>query len=245
MGASLTFNDTVAARTRAAEHIQNTPDLLALYEKHGGLGTDLTRIMDAGRRAELLTHARGAVEASGTAATLSLLESFAALQSEYVAVMAVVQAVALDLETAEADTETQESVAKILKNESRVVIRTVENEDEEEKKKVAVKSKSQDALRAEIQKDASALLELPVVLDALSKRNVTKDRLEKLRDAAKELAGMLAERAAAKGAGKDATKEIREAVKDQKRVWSACYRILALVGHADERVRNLLADAAA
>jgi hypothetical protein len=243
MAANLTFGTTVAARTRAADFIRKTPDLLKLYEDRGGLRSDLDRIVEAGESAELLSQARSAVQASGSAATTVVLKQFFDLQRDYVAVMAVVQAVRNDLDDAGADADTLASVDKILAFETPVVIRTVEKEGV--KKKAAAKSKSQEALRAEIQKDASALLELPVVLKPMAKRKVTVKRIEALRDAAAALAGKLAERTAAKGAGVGATKGVRDAVHEQKRVWSACYRILALVGQADERFRSLLAAAAA
>lgn len=241
MGSMNTFNDTVAARTRTADHIRSTPDLFALYESQGGLRSDLDSIFEAGTRAELLTHSRGAIDALGNAATVEVLRDFARLESDYVAIMAVVQAVALDLESAGADSETLASIEKILADETHVTFRPAKDGA----KKRAVKSARQEAVRAEIQKDAAALLALTASHDALAKRKVTKARLEALRTVAEGLAGKLADRSAAKGAGKDATKAVREAVQDQKRVWSGCYRILALVGQADERVRNLLAEAAA
>lgn len=243
MASAHTFNDTVAARTRAAEHILASADLLSLYESHGGLPGDLETIASTGNRAELLSHVRGVVQAESGAATLSILESFGKLQKEYVAVMAVLQAVRLDLKNADAPHDTLAAVDKILADETPVVIRTVEKEGKRIRK--AVKSKAQEVVRAEIQKDAAALLELKPVLKAMEKRKVKAARIKALHDEAGALTGKLAKRAAAKGADKDATKQVRDAVKEQKRVWSACYRILALVGHADDRVRNLLVDAAA
>lgn len=60
---------------------------------------------------------------------------------------------------------------------------------------------------------------------------------------ASELAGKLAQRAAAKGASKEVTTEMREAVQQQSRAWTACYRILALVAQEDPRVKSLLVEA--
>jgi hypothetical protein len=194
MASTLTFNKTVAARTRAAEHIRANPELLSQYENLGGLAADLQQIAESGRRAELLSQVRGATKADGTAATMDVLEAFAKLQRDYVAIMAVLQAVLVDLDRANAP--------------------------------------------------ADLRLALPALLDALAKRKVTKARVQALSDAADALAGKLATRSAKQGAGKDATKEVADAVREQRRVWGGCYRILMLLGHRDERVRSLLAEGA-
>jgi len=238
-----TFNETVAARTRTADHILNTPDLFALYTQYGGLPGDLEAIFASGRRAEALSQARSAAQADGSADTVDVLQCFSALQREYVVIMAVLQAVQHDLKRAGAPAQTLAAVEKILVNEAPVVIRSVEKEGV--KKKVAVRSKSQEGLRAEIQKDASAILENTDIANAMAARNITPDRLSALRNAATALSGKLAERSSSKGAGKGATQEVHKAVAEQKLTWSACYRILALVGRDDERVRSLLADASA
>ncbi len=87
------------------------------------------------------------------------------------------------------------------------------------------------------------MLEVPAILQALATRKVPATRVKALCDAADALAGKLADRAAAKGAGKTASKEIADAVREQRQVWGGCYRILALVGEADLRVRSLLSEA--
>ena len=242
MASPLRFTKTVAARTRTADLIRSTPDLLALYTKSGGLPADLQGIVESGQNAELLFSARGTTKADGTAATVQVLKTFSDLQKEYVAIMAVLQATLLDLERTNASAETITATKKILANETAVVFRTTEKEGT--KKTVAVKSKSQEAQRTEIRKDAAALLATPALLDAMAKRNVPASRLKALLDAADALAGKLAERAAAKGAGKEATQGISNAVRDQRRLWGACYRIFALVGNADERVRSMLTECA-
>jgi hypothetical protein len=241
MAESLTFNKTVAGRTRAAEYILGNQDLRSLFEARGGLASDLESIIQSGRRAEVLFQMRGNVKAEGTAATVEILQAFADVQREYVAIMAVLQAVKLDLERAATAPDTLSTVKKILQNEVPVVFRTVEVA--ETKKRVAVRSKSQEATRAEIRKDAAAILEVPAILQALATRKVPATRIKALCDAADALAGKLADRAAARGAGKTASKEIADAVREQRQVWGACYRILALVGEADLRVRSLLSEA--
>ena len=240
------YNDTVAARTRAANLILNTADLLAAYQHCGGLASDLEGIRDAGLEAEALSHARGAVQAGGVGATLGVQKQFVALQRSYSAIMGVLQAVRFDFEQDGASADTLAVVDKILADETPVVIRTVveKTADGEKKKKVAVKSQSQDALRVEIHRDAAAIEARKDVLEGLAKRQVTAAQVTALRKSAEELQGKLAQRAAAKGAGNGATADLRDAVLRQRRVWSACYRVLAQLGHADERVRSLLSDAA-
>jgi hypothetical protein len=159
MSKIVTFDSTIAARTRAAAQILGTPDLLASYEAKGGIPEDLQSIRDHGQTAEALSQAQSAAQAQGGAATLAVLGPFVALQKEYSAIMAAVQAVRHDLEKALAPVEVMTAVDKIIVNEAEVSIRTVLDKDGKAKKK-ARKSASQEALRAEIAKDARALLNL-------------------------------------------------------------------------------------
>ncbi|MFT3764516.1 MAG: hypothetical protein QM820_03210 [Minicystis sp.] len=246
-----TFDSTVAARTRAADRILSTPDMLAAYEAKGGLAEDLKKIRDTGHEAEVLSQAQSAAQAAGGAATLTVLTDFATLQKEYSAVMAVVQAARHDLATAQAPAEVIKNVDRILINEAEVLIKTATDKDgkpvvgkDGKPKKVAVKRVSQEALRAEIAKDARALKDLSAVHPALAKRKVDVSRLDKLLVAAEALTGKLADRAAAKGGGKQATSVVHDAVSAQKTVWAACYRLLAALGREDPRVAQLLTEAA-
>jgi hypothetical protein len=243
MAAIVTYDSTVAARTRAAAQILATPDLLSLYESKGGLKADLEKIRDRGQEAEALSQAQSGKQAAGGAATLDVLATFTALQKEYSAVMGVVQAARYDLGEAKTATDVLNAVDRILVNEAEVTIKTVVGADGSSKK-VAVKRASQEALRAEIARDARALLDLSAVHAALKKRKVDKSRLTKLLAAADALSGKLAGRAAAKGEQKQATAALRDAVSAQKQVWGACYRLLASVGQDDTRVAQLLTDAA-
>ena len=243
MSKIVTFDSTIAARTRAAAQILSTPDLLASYEAKGGISEDLESIRDHGQTAEALSQAQSAAQAQGGAATLAVLGPFVALQKEYSAIMAVVQAVRHDLEKANAQGEVLSAVDQIILNEAEVSIRTVLDGEGKAKKK-AVKSTSQEALRAEIARDARALLSLVAIHNALEKRKVDGPRLAQLITVAESLAGKLASRATAKGAQKTATTALHDAVSEQKQVWSACYRLLASVGHGDARVAQLLSEAA-
>lgn len=250
MASIVTFDSTVAARTRAADRILATADMLAAYEAKGGLAEDLQQISKAGHRAEVLSQARSAAQAAGGAATLAVLTDFATLQKEYSAIMAVVSAALHDLARADAPAEVIKGVERILVNEAEIMIKTVTDEsgspviDKKGKpKKVAVKRVSQEALRAEIARDARALRELDAVHPVLEKRKVDTSRLDKLLASAEALAGKLADRAAAKGDGKQATSAMHDAVDTQKKLWTACYRLLAALGRDDARVAQLLGEA--
>ena len=246
---AVTFDSTVAARTRCAEHILGTPDLLTLYTGLGGLDSDLESIRDPGKEAEALSQSRSAAKAVGGAATLDVLTSFTALQTEYKAVMAVVQAVEGDLESAGAAPELIAQVQQILVNEAEVTVVSVPVADAADKaggakpKKRVVKRVTQEAMRAEINRDACALLGLKPAQKALAARKVSVKRLEALRDASAALSGKLSDRATKKGAAQAATTELRDAVTRQRRAWSACYRLLAMAGRADARVQMLLHEA--
>ncbi len=243
MSSLITFDSTVAARTRAAVQILSTPDLFASYEARGGTQEDLESIRDHGQTAESLSQAQSAAQAAGGAATLYVLGTFVALQKEYVAVMGIVQAARRDLAKAGASIDVLRAVDQILVNEAEVAIRTTVEQDGKKSKK-AVKRASQEALRAEIAKDARALLALSAIHPVLAKRKVDAPRLGAMVATSESLSGKLAERASAKGAQKSATSAMHDAVSEQKLVWGACYRLLAALGNEDARVAQLLAEAA-
>jgi hypothetical protein len=157
--------------------------------------------------------------------------------------MAVVQAVARDLRKAKASQEVIAKVEKILVNEAAVTVQTGAGKDGAPVKRT-VKSTSQEAVRAEIGRDARALVDLKPVHALLAARKVSLARLKKLRDGADALSGKLSTRAARKGGQKTATTAVRDAVTEQRDAWSSCYRLLALTGRADARVGMLLAEAA-
>lgn len=239
-----TFDARVAARSRAALEILGNKELMALYQGAGGLKDDLDAIVAAGRKAEALSHARSGQKALSETATLDVLSAFASLQQEYAAIMAIVQAVRFDLRRDGAALETQQALEAILKNEAPVLYRPAVGDDGKAKRR-AVQSASQEALRAEIHKDAVALLALSAAHAALKKRGVSPARLTALRDGAAALSSQLSSRATQKGASQAATAAIRAAVAEQKAVWAACYRILDSAGQKDSRIRQLLKDARA
>lgn len=242
MARSASFNSVTAARTRTADNILRNKVLLDLYVDAGGLREDLEAIRDAGQTAEVLSQAQPGMQGDGNAATQDVLSAFVGLQKEYRAVMAIVQAVRRDLTAAGADTSVIATVEQILVNEAQVTVHTVEVEGKKSRR--VKRSVSQEALRAEIAKDAGALLALKPAHAALNKRRVDAKRLQRLEDDAAALAGKLAERTSKKGASKTVTSAITDAVRGQNEVWGACYRILSRVGRQDPRVAGLLKDAA-
>lgn len=242
MGASNAFNDIVAARTRTAEHILGNPELLKLYESNGGLAEDLERIRMAGRRAEAMHQAQSSAQAAAAAATQVINERLASLQQEHRKVIGIVQAVRHDLERANAEIELLHALDKVMKNDGQVIVRTVTSKKGETLRKAAP-ARTQEALRAEIHKDASALMELTPAHPALAKRKVDVVRLQCLLETAVALSDDLAERAARKGTMQATTREEHAAVIAQKERWSAVYRLLSALGNRDERVKQLLLDA--
>lgn len=239
------YNSTVEARTQTARQILNSPDLLKLFLAHGGLKRDLEKIVEYGETAEAHNQAQSGARAAGGAATETVLRGFVGAQKEYTAIMAVTQAVLHDLREANADPGAIAALEQILVNEAEVHIRQIEKDaaDGTKGKKAQVKSLAQEAVRAEIQKDAQALLDLKAAHKAFADRNVGTGRIQALHDAADGLKGKLADRVVKKAGGKAVTEDEHAAVKAQKAKWGAIYRILAAVGRDDARVAALLATA--
>lgn len=239
------FDDVVAARTRAASQILGSEALLRAYEQVGGMRDDLVMIRDQGLRAEALNLGQGQSKTASEAATLSLLTELAEVQREYAQVMAVVRAVRGELDEAEGgrDAELIKALDRIIKNEAQVSVRTAPVAEGEARRKRAP-SRGQEPVRAEIERDAVALLELPAAHPLLGARKVDAARLERLRDRARGLAGKLATRAERKGSAKAVTKTEREAVKRQTRKWSDCYALLAQAANLEAGIAGLLRDAA-
>jgi hypothetical protein len=232
----------VAARTRAAAQLLDSPELLAIYESVGGLAADLSKIRDAGLEVEAQNLAQSEMKGAAVAATKEVLQFFNALQDEYVAIIAVVPAVRQDLADAGAvDQEVLVAIDRILLNEATVVMATKIQDDGTTKRKASSSAK-REAQRAEIGKDAQALLNLLPVHEALKQRKVTVARLKKLADGAAQLSGKLAKRTTKKGAGKKRTAAKKEAMNKQRTLWMACNRIFKQAAQVDARVAALLDD---
>ncbi|MBN2527633.1 MAG: hypothetical protein JXR76_14665 [Deltaproteobacteria bacterium] len=240
------YNSTVAARTRAAMQILESPELLEGFVEMGGLDRDLVGIRDAGLEAEAAYIGRSAAKSEGKGATANVWMSFAEVQKEYKSLMNVVNIV-----TSEAirNSEPPEIVTRlkgILANETQVTVSVVEEKKKDgisETKRKVKKSDAQEAIRTEIAKDAAQLLTFTEIHPKLAERRVSLDRIRALKQKTDELAGLLAERASAKGEGKSSTKVTHDAVSRQREMWAGAYRILAALGRRDERVRSMLKDA--
>lgn len=230
------YGPAVAARTRAAEFVRTHPELLASYVAAGGLESDLSAIVAAGRDAEAANLAQSGRQADGKAATLEVTRRFAELQREYKRVMAVVQAVLGDLGRAGADAALLSALEQVLMDETAVTV-TLSERDSKRVREVK-RTESQEAIRAEILKDAEALLASTGAHEALAHRKVTVERLTALRDGARDLSGQLATRVAKKAERKSATSAEAEAVERQRALWTATQRLLKQVD--DPRVDALL-----
>jgi hypothetical protein len=245
MAKASAFNETVAARTRTAQAILTTPALLKAYAAAGGLKEDLAAIAAAGLRAEAANQGQSAVKGSSKAASARVLADFDALRGEYVSVMSVLSAVRGQLKREKASAATIVAVEQILENEVPVRIAATEADPSSATKpKKAKKSASQEAIRAEIEKDATSLIAFKELHPVLAKRTVSLSRLATMKKSASALAGKLGARTVGKAEAKLATAAEHQAVRDQKELWSSTYRLLAQVGRVDARVQALLAEAA-
>jgi hypothetical protein len=181
-------------------------------------------IHKAGLEAEAVNLAQSQAKSEGKSATVDVLASFASLQKEYKSVMGVVNAVKAEIARNEESSDLLTKLEGILINEAELSVKTIEEETPEgvtQKKRKVRRSASQEALRAEIAKDAGALIDLTEVHDRLAERRVTPERLSTLLESAKSLSESLANRATAKGAGKTATQIEREACALQRDIWGA------------------------
>lgn len=243
MARSNAYSATVASRTRAAQAILDNPDQLAAWEASGGLKEDLEEIVLTGLAAEAANLGQSITAGEGVGATKSALLMFENLRNDYVKVMNVAQAVRGDLVRGGARPELVASIDQIIKNEVPVRIVPTKTVNGTASKK-AVRSQSYEAIRAEIQKDAGAFRALKEAAAAFERRKVNDERLAALEKAAAALSGKLGEKVTKKGAAKAATAAEHAAVKEQRAIWSASYRLLAQLGRSDARVALLLKDAA-
>lgn len=248
MPSNLSYGSPVEARTGVADHILKTPELLAKYVAVGGLPADLEKILHAGLDAQAANQGQSTSAGTGTGATREALKAFRALKEEYGSVLGILIAVRHAQEEAGAAPALLAQIDQIITNEAELAARTVEIQigepPQKEERRELHRKVSHEAIRAEVEKDAGALVGLTEIHAALGERKVDKARLEKLQKDARALAGKLADRVAAKGSAKDATKAEHEAVGRQSKAWRAHYRLLAKVGRADGTVLKLLAEAA-
>ncbi|MBM4783850.1 MAG: hypothetical protein GQE15_39780 [Archangiaceae bacterium] len=234
------FTSLTAARVRAATHILSIPDLLALYIGLGGLADDLEAVRDAGLEAEGFNQLQGSMLSTGKTATASVGVAFSTLQREYLLLLAVLRAIRGQLLRADPRDENAARLADIIANRAQL---TVIEAKEEGGARKATKSRSQEATRAEIERDAVDLIDFSAMASTLAARGWNATRLNKLRNDAKALSGKLGDRAVSKGAAKEATKSEREAVTRQSAAWDSAYSLLRTLARKDTRVAALLAEA--
>lgn len=229
------YGKIITARTECAQYVLKNDGILKRYIENFGRKSDLEAIVDAGRRAEAFNSAQGQALTSGRGATADVQGAFVQLQKDYNRIMGGVSGMLGDLRRANASNELIKEVQRILKNEAALLIATLETADGKMSK--ANKSQAQEALRAEIWRDADALLTFHAGggKKALEDRGITKAVLTSLKNDAGSLAGLLATRTAKKGSSKTVTQSERDAVEEQKDFWSSCYRILqaTAVGYPD------------
>lgn len=235
------FNDTVAARTRAAAQILQSEEMLAVFKSVYGSEADLTAIRDHGRRAEALNLAQTKAQEAGSVATLQLLEELADVQRKYVLFMSALRAERGAQVEAGAPAELIKQIDTILADQAQVSVYTAVLADGA-RTRSQKPSKAQEATRAEIERDLQLMIELTELHPALAARNVTVEGLTALRDRAKALAGKLATRAERKGGAKGATKAEREAAKQQSIRWSASYGTLAAAAAEHPGIAQLLRE---
>ncbi len=240
MASNAAFNPTVAARVRVAQQVLSTADLLATYLRVGGKRSDMESIRDRGLAAEALNLSQSQSKGSESATVEKVFLAFAELQRSYSSMMAIVHAVRADAALA-GSVELVAALERILANEAAIVVQSPASPDGKRK---SGRAQSQEALRAEIEKDASALVALTDAHALLAERKLTVAELSRVRDAAKALSGRMGERTSKKGAAKAITAEERKAVSAQKERWNAVYRLLKQVGRSDSRLAELLKDAA-
>jgi hypothetical protein len=242
MAGTKAFNDVVAARTRAAQQILNTPDLLARFEVLGGLAADLQTIAQVGLAAEALNHAQAEAKTSGKSATLEVLQAFEALQLEYSLVLGIARAIRGDLVTEKEPEQVIGRLTDIIKNEAQLTVSIEDGVDGTKVHKVKRKA-SQEAMRAEIEKDVTALADFTEIAARLRARRCDRARLEGMKRNAQALYGKLGVRVSTKGQAKSSTAQEIEMVTAQRFRWGSVYRLLAALARQDERVRSLLKDA--
>lgn len=238
------FNSVVAARSRTAQQILSVQDLLALFVGVGGLPSDLDAVLAAGREAEANNLTQGASFTDGKVATLGVQTAFAVLQREYQGLLGVLRAIQGGLERNGAPKELITRLEEVIANRAAVIVtEDVPLDASKPAKKSAKRSESHESVRAEIERDATAILAFSEILNALKDRQWPVTRVTKLQTDARALSGKLGERAARKGAAKDASLKERQAVALQSSVWDSIYDLLASVARKDARVAVLLKEA--
>ena len=237
MGRGASFNSEVAGRTSAASKILNTAELLTQFEAVGGLKSDLEAIVAHGKEAEALNQSQGALTRDKSAAAARSQEAFAAVQREYAAVMNVVAALHAEL-TLAGDKESVQRLKGIMASEAETAF-SLKDVDGAQKKK-ARRLVTQEALRAEIVRDAQSLLDFTAIAPRLAARRVDAARLQALKISAEALTGKVEERVASAAERKAATAKEMAAVSAQSLHWSSVSRLLSAMARNDVRALEVV-----
>lgn len=238
MGRGASFNSEVAGRTSAASKILNTAELLTQFEAVGGLKSDLEAIVAHGKEAEALNQSQGALTRDKSAAAARSQEAFAAVQREYAAVMNVVAALHAEL-TLAGDKESVQRLKGIMASEAETAFSLKDAGDGAQKKK-ARRLVTQEALRAEIVRDAQSLLDFTAIAPRLAARRVDTARLQALKISAEALTGKVEERVASAAERKAATAKEMAAVSAQSLHWSSVSRLLSAMARNDVRALEVV-----
>lgn len=232
------FNSAVAARTRAAAFILEQSDLLERWRALGGVDQDLVIIRDAGLDAEAKNVEQEARTAEKRAAHARSRSALAELNREHSSILSILRVIRADLLDAEEADDAVRLEQIIRRNgEERLAASS-------DGARVRTSSLSMEAIRAEIRKDADALLGFASLHTALASRGVSLGRLEQLSADAQQLPSMRADAAFLRGIAKIATAAERAAVAEQTKRWGAVYGLLRRLAAHDARVKDLLRDAA-
>ncbi|MGV3621965.1 MAG: hypothetical protein ACO1OB_14180 [Archangium sp.] len=233
MATAKAFNPVVAARTQTAMFIAQRPDLLEKWNALGGLLTDLEAIIEHGKRAEALDREQSTSKMDAEASTTRVRDAFEALKKEHAAILTAVTAMRPEFAGQSVDVHLE----AIVRNQG--PLRQVKDGTRRRRR-----SSSYEAVRAEIASDAVSLLNLEAVADALSKRRVTRARLEALKRAAEALPAKVIEQLSAKGSRRVVTKNEHDAVAAQRLRWGSVYGLLRRLASEDPGVASMLKAAA-
>ena len=245
MAAAKGYTPVVAARTRAAQQILSTPDLLAVFQARGGLKDDLDDIVSAGRDAEAFNQAQASTRSDGKQATREVLVEFADLQRDYVLLLGALRAILGKLRRADPDDPNVSRLEDIIANRASLTVSEVSDlaEGSTGPKRRATRSTSQEAVRAEIERDLTAVKGFSAIGASLTARTWTAQRIQTLLTKTSSLSGKLGDRVAKKGAVQAATTSERQAVARQNDSWGSAYGLLAAAARTDARIAALLRDA--
>jgi len=238
MGRGASFNSEVAGRTSAASKILNTAELLSQFEASGGLKADLEAIVTHGKEAEALNQSQGAATREKSVASAQTQEAFAAVQREYAAIMDVLTALRAELTNA-GEKDNLKRLNGIIASEVETTFTTTDAGEGKTAKK-ARRVRTQEAIRAEISRDAKSLLDFTAIASRLAARRVDAARLTALKRCADELAGKVADRIATAAERKEMTVKEQAAVAAQNLHWTSSRRLLSALAKRDIRARDLV-----